>query len=42
MGTSGGGIYYINSLKAARHDSYNNGVEKKIPDPVIRTALLGE
>jgi hypothetical protein len=37
-----GGIYYINRLKTLRHDSYNGGIEKKIPDPTIRTVLLGE
>lgn len=37
-----GGIYYINRLKTLRHDSYNSGIEKKIPDPTIRTVLLGE
>jgi hypothetical protein len=36
-----GGIYFINSFKPARHDSYNNGIEKKIPNPIIRTSLLG-
>jgi hypothetical protein len=34
------GIYYLNSDKT--HDTYYNGVENRIPDPTIRTALLGE
>jgi hypothetical protein len=38
---SRGGLYYINPTKAAWHDSYYDA-EAKIPDPTIRTALLGE
>jgi len=37
-----GGLYYINPTKAQRHDSYYPDVEKKIPNPTIETALLGE
>lgn len=36
------GIYFINPDKATWHDSYYNDIEKKIPNPTIRTALLGE
>lgn len=36
------GIYFINPVKIALHDSYYNSIEKKIPDPMIRTALIGE
>ena len=36
-----GGVYYVNRVKTLRHDSYNNAVEKKIPDPTIRTVMLG-
>lgn len=36
------GIYFIDPLKMARHDSYYGGVEVKIPDPTIKTALFGE
>lgn len=36
------GIYYLNPNKAEFHDSYYNNVENKIPDPTIKTALLGE
>lgn len=35
------GIYCINPKKASRHDSYFNG-EFKIPNPTVRTALIGE
>jgi hypothetical protein len=34
------GIYYISPDKT--HDSLYNATEKKIPDPVIRTAIIGE
>lgn len=34
-----GGIYYINPAKA--HDTYY-AIEKKIPDPTVKTALIGE
>lgn len=37
-----GGIYFINPIKVARHDSYYNSVEKKIPNPTVRTAFMGE
>lgn len=36
------GIYFINHTKATKHDSYYNNIEKKIPNPTIRTALIGE
>lgn len=36
------GIYFINPNKASPHDSYYNDAELKIPDPTIRTALLGD
>lgn len=36
------GIYFIDPPKLTRHDSYYNDEEKKIPNPTIRTALLGE
>lgn len=41
------GIYYINPNKTTgggtgKHDSYYDDVEKKIPNPTIRTALIGE
>lgn len=36
------GIYFINPDKTTNHDSYYNDVENKIPDPTIRTPLLGE
>jgi len=36
------GIYFINPTKATKHDSYYTAIEKKIPDPTIKTALLGE
>lgn len=35
------GIYYINPTKAERHDSYYDD-EKKIPNPTVKTALIGE
>lgn len=35
------GIYFINPNKSNRHDSYYNS-ENKIPDPTVRTALIGE
>jgi hypothetical protein len=34
------GIYYVNP--SGTHDSYYNDVEKKIPNPTVKTALLGE
>lgn len=36
------GIYFLDPDKAQQHDSYYGGVNKKIPDPTIRTALVGE
>jgi len=36
------GIYFVSPNKATRHDSYYNSIEKKIPNPAIKTALLGE
>jgi len=33
------GIYFIDPDKT--HDSYYNGIERKIPNPIVRTALLG-
>lgn len=36
------GIYFINPNKTTKHDSYYNDIERKIPDPTIRTSLLGE
>jgi hypothetical protein len=36
------GIYFINPVKTTKHDSYYNDIEKKIPNPTIRTALIGE
>jgi len=36
------GIYFINPNKATKHDSYYNDNERKIPNPTIKTALLGE
>lgn len=36
------GIYYLNPRKSVNHDSHYNSIELKIPDPTIRTALLGE
>lgn len=36
------GIYYVNPKKITNHDSYYNDVEKKIPNPTVRTALVGE
>jgi hypothetical protein len=36
------GIFFINPAKTTRHDSYYGGIEKKIPDPTIRLAYLGE
>lgn len=35
------GVYYINPKKSSHIDTYYNG-SVKIPDPTIRTALLGE
>jgi len=35
------GIYFIDSRRVRNSDVYNN-VSKKIPDPTIRTALIGE
>lgn len=43
-----GGIYFLNPNKSEWHDSYyaktgtTTPVEKKIPDPTIKTALIGE
>jgi hypothetical protein len=36
-----GGLYYINQKKVGHWDSYYN-MDKKIPNPTIRTALFGE
>jgi len=36
------GIYYIHPDKTLRHDSYYENEEKRIPNPTIRTALIGE
>lgn len=36
------GIYYINPTKAERHDSYYGSIESKIPNPTVKTALIGE
>lgn len=36
------GIYYVNPAKVTRHDSYYGLQERKIINPTIRTALLGE
>jgi hypothetical protein len=35
------GIYYIDSMRQRSSDLYNN-VNKKIPNPTIRTGYLGE
>ena len=35
------GIYFINPVKIGRHDSYYGGVERKIPNPTIKLALIG-
>jgi hypothetical protein len=35
------GIYFIDQSRKAMRDTYNE-VIKKIPDPTIRTALIGE
>jgi len=35
------GIHFINPDKPQKHDSYNNALEVKIPDPTIRTADIG-
>lgn len=35
------GLYYINANKATKRDGYYTA-DKKIPDPTIRTALIGE
>ena len=36
------GIYFINPDKATKHDSYYGDIELKIPNPTIKTALIGE
>jgi hypothetical protein len=36
-----GGIYYIDSKRNRMADLYNN-ISKQIPDPTIRTALIGD
>ena len=36
------GIYFIDVNKAEHHDSYYNDIEKKIPNPTIKTAFIGE
>lgn len=36
------GIYFVNPTKSEKHDTYYGSVEKKIPNPTVRTALLGE
>lgn len=41
-GTDLSGIYTIEPNKVLRHDSYYQDIERKIPDPTIRTALIGE
>jgi|SRR5580765_1627528 len=35
------GLYFLNNAKAQKHDSYNTS-ERKIPNPLVRTALIGE
>lgn len=37
-----GGIYYVNQSKNPRFDRYYHGQDKKIPNPTVRTALLGD
>jgi hypothetical protein len=37
--TDASGIYFLDST--ATHDHYNGGIELKIPDPTIRTSILG-
>jgi hypothetical protein len=34
------GIYFVNPINT--HDKYNGSVDKKIPDPTVKTAVLGE
>jgi len=36
------GLYTINSNKVLRHDTYYGDIQLAIPDPRIKTALLGE
>lgn len=36
------GIYVINPNKLERHDSYYGNNERKIPNPTVRTALIGD
>jgi hypothetical protein len=36
------GVYFIDPTKVAKHDSYYNAIEQKIPNPTMRTALIGE
>lgn len=36
------GLYYLHPQKSAHHDSHYNSIELRIPDPTIKTALLGE
>lgn len=36
------GIYFINPKKSNYADSYNGGDNRKVPDPTVRTALIGE
>lgn len=36
------GVFFINPKKAQRHDTYYSNQQRKIPNPTIRTALLGE
>jgi len=40
--TAPDGIYFVSPNKTTRHDSYYNSIEKKIPNPTIKTAVLGE
>lgn len=47
LSTVEGGIYFINPNKTTgggtgKHDSYYNDLELKIPNPIWRTAFLGE
>jgi hypothetical protein len=37
-----GGIYFISPNKTTKHDSYYDGIEKKIPDPTVRLGFIGD
>jgi hypothetical protein len=42
ISTDVSGIYFINPAKTTKHDSYYGDIERKIPNPTIKTALVGE